>query len=89
MVLAVIYFDVKNGAGFEAALKENSGSVTVAHGYRSHNLRRGVEQPDRYLLTVEWATIDDHKNWQKAHAPEFLGALGPFMTGGPDIKHFE
>lgn len=88
MVLAVIYFDVQDAKGFETALMQNPGSVVTADGYVSHKLRRGVEEPQRYLLTVVWESVDHHTAWQKAHAQEFLGALGPYLNGVPDIKHF-
>lgn len=88
MVLAVIYFDAKDAKGFEAALIQNAGSVIAADGYVSHQLRRGVEEPQRYLLSVKWESIEHHAAWQKAHGEEFLGAIGPYLDGGPDIKHF-
>ena len=88
MVLAVLYFDVKAGADLPASLSKSSDLFTAASGYRGHDLKRGVEDPDRYLLTVEWDSVDDHMNWQKAHAAQFLGILQPMLVRPPDIKHF-
>ena len=89
MVRAVVYFDTSDPGGFVGALSANAGSVMAADGYRGHELLRGVEDPMRFLLIVDWDSIADHQAWQQQHAAGFLGALGPFMKGSPDIKHFE
>lgn len=88
MVLALVYFHVTDSQGFLEALGNNTGSMLAAPGYVSHALRRGVEQPNRYLLSIEWQSVQHHTEWQKAHAKAFLEALGPHLERDPDIEHF-
>jgi quinol monooxygenase YgiN len=89
MVQAIVYFDTTDGAGFESVLTEFGPRIVSADGYLDHSLRRGVENPDRYLLSVMWESVEDHTNWQQANGPDFLEALGPYIVGPPDIKHFQ
>ncbi len=47
-------------AAFEAAFAEAKSIITSMAGCRSLQLQRCIEQPSRYLLLVEWATVEDH-----------------------------
>ena len=89
MVLSVLYFDVKDGPGFEAAFQTEEELLKSARGYVRHELHRGVEEPSRYLLLGEWKAVEDHARFLQAHGPQILGAVGPYINGGPDIKHFQ
>jgi heme-degrading monooxygenase HmoA len=48
-------------AEFEAAFAQEEALIARARGYLGHTLRRGVERPSAYLLTVGWNTVDDHE----------------------------
>jgi heme-degrading monooxygenase HmoA len=49
------------GADFEAAFAQAEPLIMRARGYLGHTLRRGVERPGTYLLTVGWNTVEDHE----------------------------
>ena len=89
MVLAVVYFDTTDPEGFAEALGGTTGFFENVVGFGGFELRRGIEDPDRFLLTVNWESVDDHANWQKENVSEFLAVLNPYLDGMPDIKHFE
>lgn len=88
MVTAFITFDATDGNGLASTLDKAAPMLTPAKGYRGHRLVRGVELPDRYLLLVDWDSVDDHMAWMKVNETAFLGAIGPFIQGSPDIKHY-
>jgi heme-degrading monooxygenase HmoA len=88
MVTAFVTFDATDGNGLASTLGQAAPMLTPAKGYRGHKLVRGVELPDRYLMLVDWDSVDDHMAWMKANEAAFLGAVGPFIKGPPDIKHF-
>ncbi len=88
MVRAFIYFDTTDAAGFANVLTQAAPMLTPAKGYRGHELLRGVEDPARFVFLVDWDSKDDHMAWMGVNEAAFLGAVGPFISGPPDIKHF-
>ena len=62
MILEVAILDVKPGLGteFEAAFAQAQSIISGMSGYISHELKRCVENPGRYLLLVNWTCLEDH-----------------------------
>ena len=62
MILEVAILDVKPGleAEFEQAFNKAQQIIASMHGYISHELKACIEQPSRYLLLVNWETLEDH-----------------------------
>ena len=89
MVVSVLYFDVKDASGFEAAFQAGEALLRSAKGYAGHSVHRGVEEPSRYLVLGKWTAVEDHANFLKANGSKILGAVGPYIDSGPDIKHFQ
>jgi heme-degrading monooxygenase HmoA len=89
MVLATVRFDVDDPEGFLAAADDAAAMFRFVEGFNGMLMRRGVENPNTFLITAHWDTVDAHQAWQAAHADEFLEALGPFIAGPPSIEHFE
>lgn len=88
MVRAFLYFDTTDGPGFAQALTQAAPALVAGEGYLGHSLRRGVEQPQRYVLLVDCESVDHHTAWMKLNETAFLGAIGPFVVSPPDIAHF-
>jgi heme-degrading monooxygenase HmoA len=85
--------DVKAGqeAAFEAAFAEALPLIASSPGFVALRLARGHEVPGRYLLLVEWATLE-------AHTEGFRGSpaysrwrelLHHFYDPFPTVEHFE
>jgi len=57
----------------------------------SLSLHRGVEATDRYLLLVEWETLDDHIVGfrQSDRFTEWRALIGPFFESPPMVDHVE
>jgi heme-degrading monooxygenase HmoA len=89
MVLAAVYFDTTDPDGFVQALGGTGAMFEDVRGFNGFELRRGIEDANRFLLTVDWDSVEDHEAWQKANVEEFLGLLDPYLDGMPDIKHFQ
>lgn len=79
------------GPDFERAMADEGLAILrAAEGCRSAVLARGVEEPDTYLLLVEWDEVASHTRF--AGTPEFetfRGVLGPHFAGAPSVLHFE
>ena len=92
MILEIAVLDVKPGeAGdFEAAFATARPLVAAPPGFLGLELRRCVEQLDRYLLLVRWETLE-------AHTEDFRGSeryaewrrlLHHFYDPFPTVEHY-
>ncbi len=89
MVKAIITFDATDVAGLQTALSKAGGLLQGAKGFRGIELHRGVDVPQRLLLFADWDAVADHMAWMKVNEKAFLSAVMPFLSGPPDIKHYE
>jgi heme-degrading monooxygenase HmoA len=93
MVLEHAVITIRPGSadGFEAALTEARAVISASPGFRSLALHRGVEEPDRYVLLVEWETLDDHLvGFRQSEAfTAWRALIGPYFEGQPVVDHLE
>jgi heme-degrading monooxygenase HmoA len=89
MVKAIITFDAKDVAGLQASLDKAGAMLQGVKGFHGMELRRGVEAPQRLVLFVDCDTVADHTAWMQVNEKAFLGAVMPFLSGPPDIKHYQ
>lgn len=93
MILEHAVLDVVPGrrGDFESAFAEAKAIISAAAGFRSLRLERCLEQPDRYLLLVEWETLADHT--EGFRGSEAFGRwrelLHHFYDPFPTVEHFE
>lgn len=58
-------------------------------GVGSVRFGRGLENPDKFILLVEWDGMDAHTAFTKSDVyPPFRALLAPFLEGGP-MEHFQ
>jgi len=93
MVLEVADFQVTPGAeeDFTNAYRGIKDMLTSTPGCRSARMTRGVESPSRFVLLVEWDSIEAHE--QNFRASDRFGrwraAIGPFFASPPVVEHVE
>jgi heme-degrading monooxygenase HmoA len=92
MVLEVAALQVRSGEGasFEKAFAQAQSIIASMPGYISHQLQRSLEQPDKYLLLVEWRTLEDHTVGfrQSELYQEWKALLHHFYDPFPTVEHF-
>lgn len=92
MVLEVATIHVTPGseAAFTAAFLDVRQVLATAPGCRSVRMTRGVESPSRFVLLVEWESVEAHEQNFRAtdRFATWRGAIGPFFDGPPDVEHF-
>ena len=93
MILEVADIRITPGknAEFEAAIVQGLATVIAnATGYRSHQVQKGIESPDRYLLMITWDTLDNHMVdfRQGPLYPKWRAIVGPFFAVPPSVEHF-
>lgn len=92
MILEVAVLDVRPGEtdAFEAAFRDAQAIIASMPGYRSHQLRRCVENADRYLLLVEWDTLEAHTVGFRGSAEyqRWKALLHHFYDPFPTVEHY-
>jgi heme-degrading monooxygenase HmoA len=94
MILEVAEIEIRAGAAeaFEAAVAHGLDTV-VRHspGFIGARLRRGIESPQRYLLLVEWETLEAHTVGfrQSERFAQWRAIVGPHVAQPPRVEHFE
>lgn len=93
MVLEHAVLPVRAGQqkAFEAAFAEAAPLIAASPGFLALRLSRCVEDPDRYLLLVEWDTLADHVEGFRG-SPAFerwRALLHHFYDPPPTVEHFE
>ena len=92
MVLEVALIDVQPGAegAFAAAYRLGHPILAGTPGCRSVRMTRGIESPSRFVLLVEWDSV-------QAHQENFRGTerfvqwrqfIGPFFAHPPLVEHY-
>ena len=93
MILESAVLDVKldQTSQFEAAFRQAERIIAASPGYLSHELRRCLEKPNRYLLLVRWRTLKDHTEGFRKSAPyqEWKRLLHHFYDPFPTVEHYE
>jgi heme-degrading monooxygenase HmoA len=92
MVLEVALIDVLEGREdeFAAAYRKAHEILATTPGCRSVRMTRGVESASRFVLLVEWDSIEAHLDNFRASERfgRWRGLLGPHFDGAPRVEHF-
>jgi heme-degrading monooxygenase HmoA len=78
-------------AAFEEAFRQASSIICRMPGYRSHQLQRCVEVANRYILLVNWETLEAHTIGFRS-SPEYQDwkrMLHHFYDPFPTVEHYE
>ena len=91
MVLEVGLIDVTAGSeeAFRAAYAEGKVHLASSPGCRSVRMTQGVETPTRFILMVEWDSIEAHDAFRASGAfSQWRAHVGPHFDGPPRVEHF-
>jgi heme-degrading monooxygenase HmoA len=93
MILEAVILNVRAGLSeqFEQAFRQATPIIAAMPGYLRHNLHRCLETPCRYLLLVEWNTLEDHTVGfrQSEQYQRWRKLLHHFYDPLPLVEHFE
>ena len=92
MILEVAILDVIPGqeTEFEAAFAQAQAIISAMKGYVNHQLQRCIEKENRYILLVNWETLEDHTEGFRG-SPEYQEwrkLLHHFYDPFPTVKHY-
>ena len=78
-------------AAFEEAIQLALTTVAVkAQGVLGYSVNRCLETPERYVLQIQWATLEDHtvSFRQGPLFAQWRAIIGPFFAAPPLVEHF-
>jgi heme-degrading monooxygenase HmoA len=93
MILEVAILDIKPGQemDFESDFAKAQSIISSMDGYISHQLQRCIEQDNRYILLVNWQTLEAHtegfrlsKDYQ-----EWKALLHHYYDPFPNVQHYQ
>lgn len=92
MILEAAILSVRAGEelAFEAAMTTARPLIASTPGFRSIEVRRGIETPGCYLLLVGWDTVADHEIGFRGSAlyAEWRTLLHHFYEPMPVVEHY-
>ena len=93
MILEVAILNIKEGAeiDFENDFKNASKFISAIKGYLNHSLSKCIEQKNKYLLLVNWDTLNDHTIGfrQSNEYLEWKRLLHPYYDPFPIVGHYD
>jgi heme-degrading monooxygenase HmoA len=93
MIREVAVLDVRDGArdAFEAAFAEAVPLIRASPGFAVLHLEHCIEAPQRYLLTVEWQSLEDHTVGfrESDRYQQWRALLHHFYDPFPTVEHYE
>mgnify|MGYP000520336572 FL=1 len=92
MITEIAILDVKEGyeISFENTFKEAQKIISSMKGYISHSLQKCLENNSRYLLKVEWETLEDHTIGfrQSPQYAQWKELLHHYYEPFPTVEHY-
>ena len=94
MILEVADIRIQPGrqAEFDAAIQHGVNTViSQAKGFAGFKVNKGIESPERYVLQIFWATLENHTVdfRQSPLFAEWRAIVGPFFASPPVVEHFD
>ena len=91
MVLEVAQFQITAGSedAFAAAYAEAVPQVAATPGFRTARMTRGVESPQRFVLLIEWDSVEAHEDFRASDRfGTWRSLIGPHFAAPPAVEHF-
>ncbi|MDA9125161.1 antibiotic biosynthesis monooxygenase [Flavobacteriaceae bacterium] len=93
MILEVAILNIKRGQSeaFEKAFSRAKNIISSMNGYINHQLKKCVEEKDKYILLVNWETIEDHEiGFRKSEDyQQWKALLHNFYQPFPTVQHYK
>jgi hemoglobin len=80
-----------DAAAFLAAYTDAADALAAAPECLSYELSRGVEEPQHWILRIEWTSQEDHERSFRGSPAfaRFFAAIRPYVDRIDEMKHYE
>jgi heme-degrading monooxygenase HmoA len=93
MILEAAVLQVRAGEeqAFEEAMRRAAPVIAGSPGYIGHQLHRCIETQGRYLLLVQWETLEAHTIGfrESPRFGEWRAIIGSFFAAPPHVEHYQ
>lgn len=93
MMLEVAILYIKQGLSeeFEVSFDKAKSIISSMRGYISHELKKCIEEDDKYILLVNWQTLEDHEiGFRKSEEyQQWKALLHHFYEPFPIVQHYK
>ena len=88
---AILFIKENQEKNFEHDFAKASQYISSIDGYLGHTLQKCLEQPNKYLLLVDWRNLEDHTIGFRESAAylEWKKLLHHYYEPFPIVEHFE
>ena len=94
--MIIEHADIRIQPGQQAAFEEAIGRALTtvaskAKGFRGAKVLGCIESPERFILMIEWDTVEDHTEGFRGSPAfaEWRAIIGPFFASPPAVEHFK
>jgi heme-degrading monooxygenase HmoA len=93
MILEIADFTIRPGTHAEFAAAIERGLQTIiakSVGYLRHEVQHCIETPERFVLMIEWQTLENHTVDFRGSAAfsAWREMVGPYFAQAPHVEHF-
>jgi heme-degrading monooxygenase HmoA len=92
MILELATIEIKQGENmkFEAALEKAKLVIAQSKGFLSIESQNCIEQTNRYILLIQWETLEDHTIGFRESSlfTEWRALIGPYFESAPHVLHY-
>ncbi len=93
MIVEYVRYRIPEGnqQSFEAAYAEAATLLEASEHCLSYELSHGVEDPENYILRIEWDSQVGHERGFRSSAEfkTFFSAVKPFFDNIEEMRHYE
>jgi heme-degrading monooxygenase HmoA len=93
MIVELAILRAKSGTAdrMREGLRAARAVISRAEGYRGSAFHQGIEDPDRFVLRIEWESVEAHTEGFRGSPlfPEWRSHFGEYLDGAPDVQHLE
>jgi len=93
LILELVTWNIKPDLEkeFELAFEKAQNIISSMRGYISHQFQKCIEKPGRYILLVNWETVEDHTSgFRKSDLyQEYRSMLIQYYEPGSTMEHYE
>ena len=93
MIVELAILRAKEGTAdqMRAGLQAARAVISQAQGYRGSTFQQGIEDPHRFVLRIEWDSVEAHTEGFRGGPlfPQWRSHWAEYMEGTPDVQHFQ
>ncbi|MGH2355808.1 MAG: antibiotic biosynthesis monooxygenase family protein [Chloroflexota bacterium] len=93
MIVELAILRAKDGTAeqMREGLRAARAVISQAAGYRGSTFHQGIEDPHRFVLCIEWDSVEAHTEGFRGGPlfPQWRSHFGRYIDGTPDVIHYE